>query len=126
MLKKIAVVFGAILVVVGILGFVPAVTPGGKLLGVFDVNTPHNIVHLATGAVGIAMGMASEQASALFFKIFGVVYALVAAAGFFYGDRPLLGIVSNNMADTWLHVAIAVLALYLGFGMKSSPPASAG
>lgn len=119
MLKRIAVVFGVVMLVVGALGFVPAVTPAGKLLGIFEVNTAHNLVHVLTGVVGIAVGMASEQASRLFFQIFGVVYALVAVAGFYYGDQPLLGIVSNNMPDAVLHVVIAVVALYLGFGMKS-------
>ena len=31
----------------------------------------------------------------------------------------LLGMVSNNAADTWLHVVIALVALYLGFVMKT-------
>jgi hypothetical protein len=47
-----------------------------------------------------------------------VIYGLVAVLGFYYGDQPLLGIVSNNTADSVLHVVIAVVALYLGFGMK--------
>jgi hypothetical protein len=123
MLKRIAVIFGVVFVLVGVLGFIPAVTPGGKLLGLFDVNTVHNLVHLATGVVGIAVGMASEQASKLFFQVFGVIYALVAIAGFFYGDKPLLGLVANNTADAGLHVIIAAVALYLGFGMKSSATA---
>ena len=55
---------------------------------------------------------------AAFFKIFGVVYGLVAVLGFFAGDQPLLGIIAHNMADMWLHVAIAAVSLYLGFGMK--------
>jgi len=53
-----------------------------------------------------------------------VIYGLVAVLGFFYGDAPLLGIVANNAADSVLHVVIAVVALYLGFGMKSEVPAA--
>jgi len=56
----------------------------------------------------------------MFFQVFGIVYAAVAALGFFYGDALLLGVVSNNVADTWLHVVIAVIALYLGFMMQPS------
>ncbi len=118
-LKNIALIFGVVFVVVGVLGWIPAINPGGKLLGLFDVNTAHNLVHVLTGIVAIIAGMASEGASRLFFRIFGVIYALVAVLGFFYGDQPLLGIVSNNAADSALHVVIAVVALYLGFGMKS-------
>ena len=98
-LKNISLIFGIVFVIVGVLGWIPAITPGGKLLGLFDVNAAHNLVHVVTGIVAIVAGMASENASRLFFRIFGIIYALVAACGFFYGDQPLLGIVSNNAAD---------------------------
>jgi hypothetical protein len=121
-LKQIAVIFGIVFVVVGALGWVPAVNPGGKLLGIFDVNPAHNFVHLATGVVAIIAGVISEKGSRIFFQVFGVIYGLVAALGFFSGDQPLLGIVANNAADSVLHVVIAVVALYLGFGMKPAAP----
>ena len=123
-LKKIAVIFGVVFVAVGVLGWVPAVNPGGKLLGLFDVNTAHNLVHLVTGIIAILVGMSSDKASKMFFQVFGVIYALVAVLGFYSGDQPLLGIVSNNGADSVLHVVIAVVALYLGFGMKAETPAA--
>ena len=123
-LKKIAVIFGVVFVAVGVLGWVPAVNPGGKLLGLFDVNAAHNLVHLVTGIIAILAGMSSDKASKLFFQVFGVIYALVAVLGFYSGDQPLLGIVSNNSADCVLHVVIAVVALYLGFGMKAEAPAA--
>ena len=118
-LKKIAVAFGIIFVLVGILGFVPAATPDGKLLGLFAVNAMHNIVHVASGIVALIAGFASERGAKLYFQIFGIVYALVAVLGFVQGDGLLLGLVSNNAADTWLHVVIALVALYLGFVMKT-------
>ena len=117
-LKQIAIIFGVIFVVVGVLGWVPPVNPGGKLLGLFDVNAAHNFVHLATGIVAIIAGAAGEKASRIFFQVFGVIYGLVAVLGFYSGDQPLLGIVSNNAANSVLHVVIAIVALYLGFGMK--------
>ena len=121
MLKKIAVAFGVVFLAVGLLGFVPALTPDGHLLGLFHVNALHNVVHLASGAVALWAGMTSEQNSKLYFQIFGVVYALVAVLGFVYGDEPILGVIPSNMANTWLHVVIAAAALYLGFGMKAAP-----
>jgi uncharacterized protein DUF4383 len=117
-LKRIAVIFGILFVAGGLLGFVPAVNPGGKLLGMFDVNGAHNLVHIATGVVALIVGFASDKASRIFFQVFGIVYAAVAALGFFYGDQPLLGMISNNVADTWLHVVVAAISLYLGFLMR--------
>ena len=75
-------------------------------------------MHIGTGIVAVIVAFASEKAARMFFQIFGVIYALVAVLGFAMGNQPLLGIVANNAADTWLHVLIAIVALYLGFGMK--------
>ncbi|MBA2368414.1 MAG: hypothetical protein H0V82_05250 [Candidatus Protochlamydia sp.] len=38
MLKTFAKIFGVIMTVVGLLGFVPQATPDGMLLGIFHVN----------------------------------------------------------------------------------------
>jgi hypothetical protein len=122
-LKKIAVVFGVVFIAVGLLGWVPALNPDGKLLGIFEVNPAHNLVHLATGIVALIAGIASDKASKLFFQVFGVIYGLVAILGF-VSSGPLLGIVANNGADSVLHVIIAVVALYLGFGMKGEAAAA--
>lgn len=118
MLKKIGLAFGAVFVLVGLAGFVPALTPDGKLLGLFAVNGAHNLVHIATGAIALGIALASPAALSLFFKVFGVVYGLVAILGYFSGDQPILGMIAHNMADMWLHVAIAAVSLWLGFGMK--------
>ena len=116
MVKSMAVLFGIVFLVVGILGFVPAVTKDQMLLGIFHVNTAHNCVHLLSGVVALFCGMAGVGASRMYFRIFGLVYAAVAIMGFLNpGDTMLLGLISNNTADTWLHVAIAAVSLLLGF-----------
>lgn len=126
MLKKIGLAFGVIFILVGIAGYVPALAPDGKLLGVFAVNGPHNLVHLATGVVALAVALWSPANLSLFFKVFGVVYGLVAVLGFFAGEQPLLGVIAHNMADTWLHVAIAAVSLWLGFGVRETTAPVAG
>ena len=126
MVKTAAILFGIVFLVVGVLGFVGAVTPpmadgnGGMLFGIFHVNLGHNIVHIASGVVFLLCGMAGAGPSRTFFKIFGIVYALVAILGFVQGDTNLLGMIANNRADVWLHVALAVVMLFLGFGVKDT------
>lgn len=119
MLQTAAKVFGVVFITLGVLGFVPALTPDGNVLGLFEVGAVHNIIHLASGIAALATGFSSEAASRLYFQIFGVVYGLVALLGFVYGDRDLLGIVEHNVADIFLHVVIAASALYLGFGTRA-------
>jgi hypothetical protein len=115
MAKTIAIVFGVVFLLIGVLGFVPAAAPNEMLLGIFHVNAAHNVVHLLSGAVALWAGMTSLSASKLYFKIFGIVYALVAVLGFMQGEGMLLGLISNNMADVWLHVGIAAVSLIVGF-----------
>ena len=117
MIKAAALLFGIVFLLIGILGFVPAITPdNGMLLGIFHVNTAHNIVDLASGVVFLLCGMAGAGPARTFFQIFGIIYAVVAVLGFYYGDKAPLGIISNNTADTWLHVVLTVVMLFLGFG----------
>lgn len=132
MVKKAALAFGIVLVLIGILGFVPAVettnSDGMKLLiGLFMVGTVHNLIHLLSGIAAL-FGSSSEATSRLYFKVFGVVYALVTIIGFIQG-HTVLGIIDVNLADNLLHLVIAVAALALGFGMaggtRPAKPAAA-
>ena len=115
LVQKAATVFGAVFVVVGILGFVPAFTPDGHLLGIFEVNGVHNIIHLVSGVAALALSRTHKNAR-LYFQVFGIVYGLVTLLGVFYGDNDLLGIVAHNVADIFLHLIITTAALYFGFG----------
>jgi hypothetical protein len=121
MYRKLAITFGLVFLLVGTLGFVPGVTQGEHLLGIFHVNAAHNVVHLLTGFVALAVGFASAQASQLFFRIFGAIYGLVALLGFAGGDRAILGIIANNRADSWLHLAIAAVSFLIGFVLHETP-----
>ena len=123
MVKTAAVLFGVVFLLVGILGFVPAVTKDQMLLGIFHVNAAHNCVHLLSGVVALFAGMTSAGAARWYFRIFGLVYGLVAVMGFFVGDGMLLGLISNNAAVTWLHVGIAAVSLILGFMPASAETA---
>lgn len=124
MLRKITLVWGAVLVLVGLAGFVPGLTTTGSngahyLLGLFMVDGVHNFVHLLTGAVALAVASRPDY-SRLYFQVFGVVYALVTVLGFFVGSgREVLGLIPVNTADNFLHLAITAVSLYLGFGTKA-------
>ena len=118
MLKTAAIIFGIFFIVAGIGGFVPALAPGGHLFGVFMVDPVHNWVHILSGLAALVSAFAG--AARKYFQIFGIIYGLVAVIGFFYGNSPLLGIMGHNVADIWLHIAIAAVALFLGFGAKET------
>lgn len=119
MLQKFAMIFGVVLLLIGVLGFVPGITSNGFLLGIFHVNALHNIIHLVSGAAALWASFSSAKAAKMYFQVFGVIYALVTILGFFTGEGQILGFIANNMADVILHLVIAVVALYAGFAMKA-------
>ena len=111
---------GTVLVLVGIVGFLvePSFAVGdsaerGTLI-LFDINGWHNVVHLLSGIVGLAM--VGTAAKARLFAIgYGVVYVLVTILGFAVGDGGLLlSIIPINTADNLLHLAIAASGIAVG------------
>jgi hypothetical protein len=118
MQKVAAIIFGAAFLLAGLLGFVPAIAPNGMLLGILHVNAAHNIVHLITGVVALLAAFKGTRMSQLFFQVFGIIYGLVAILGFLAGDRMVLGMIANNLADAWFHAIVALVSLYLGFFRK--------
>jgi hypothetical protein len=120
-----ALVFGATLVVAGIIGFFYSASFGSPgevdgVLGVLDVNGWHNVVHIATGALGLlALGYSAARTYALGL---GAVYVLVTIWGFAVGDGgEILGFIPVNTEDNVLHLLIGLA----GLGAYAATPAAA-
>ena len=112
---------GATLVLVGLIGFLADASfdtgtsglDGDKLLGIFEVNGWHNIVHILTGLLLLAVAGKRKTAKAgvLFF---GIAYGLVTLIGLIDG-RDVLGLFPVNPADNILHIALTASALLAAF-----------
>ena len=117
--------FGAILLLVGILGFIPGITQMNSngvnyLLGLFAVNGIHNLVHILTGIVALAAGLSGRTDYArAFFLAFGIVYGLVTIIGFVQGTT-FLGIFPVNGWDNALHLVITVFSFLVYFASAAS------
>jgi len=124
MAKTVLYVVGAVLVVVGILGFF-----NDPVLGIFEVDGMHNLVHIVTGLVLLWGGYAGGSQARSVAIVLGLIYALVAVLGLVLPGDTVLGIIESNLADDLLHVVLAVVLLYVGFtaakdtGSSSAPPA---
>ncbi len=118
-----ALVFGAVYVLVGILGFFVADSfTGGQAsdkLIVFPVNHMHNIVHLLIGAA-LLFGSTRLDRARTVNLVVGVAYALVAVLGFLGVITPDL-INDRGVADDFLHLATAILAIYFGTAGAAAP-----
>lgn len=120
-----AMAVAATFLLVGILGFIPGVTQNfdaitgvgpdseAKLLGIFEVNILHNIVHALFGIVGLLA--ARTAAGARNFLVWGgVIYLVLWIYGMAIDLDSTANFVSINTADNWLHFGLGVAMIGLG------------
>ena len=108
--KPVTWLFGLVFVVIGFLGFFM-----NPILGLFEVNSLHNLVHIASGVIALIAASMSVSASRSYLMIFGIAYAIVTIAGFL-NFAPVTDVLAINSADNWLHLLITVVFLVVGFG----------
>ena len=121
MAKLYAGVVGAVLLAVGIIGFTT-----NSMMGL-EFHMAHNIIHLATGVLGLwaALGSGGSQAGT-FAKVFGIVYTLVAVAGFAgITDLGPIKLGLNTMYNI-IHLAVGLLGVAVGFMGGASHARAAG
>ncbi len=110
--KTYAVVIGLVLTIVGIVGFVKG--PAG-MMGL-QFSTIHNVIHLGSGLIGLAMGLGGgEKGGRTYAKIFGVIYTIVAILGFAGVPASLMSMLNINTEYNVIHLAVGLLGLLAGF-----------
>ncbi|MEV0002806.1 DUF4383 domain-containing protein [Micromonospora sp. NPDC050980] len=117
--------FAVLLLLLGLLGFVPGITSsyaelrfagpgsGARLLGVFQVSALHNVVHVVLGTVGLALARTVAGARAFLLGA-GAVYLVLWLHGLAVDRRSEANVLAVNRADTWLHLLLGVVMLALG------------
>ena len=129
--RRFAMIFGLIYLLVGIAGFVPQLlqppagdapqvavnTLHGYLLGLFPVNVLHTLVHLLIGIWGLVAAK-SLGASVAYAKSLAVIYGVLAIMGLIPGANTVFGLIPLHGHDVWLHAGTALIAAYFGFATK--------
>jgi hypothetical protein len=121
--RLLATVFGAVYLVVGLVGFIATSaagagfisTRGGFIFGLFEVNVLHNVAHLIIGAALLLAGLSGVGASKGANTTIGVVYLLLGIVGLFIVNSSL-NILAINGADNALHFGSAIILLVVGLG----------
>ena len=129
--QKFALAIGISYLIMGIMGFIPAlvsqpeslptyvsklgvVSGYGYLMGIFPINTPHNIIHIATGLIGIATCISWDSAR-LFSGQLGIYYTTLAVLGMFPVANTFFGLFPIYGADVALHGITGIMGIYFGF-----------
>ncbi|HYW16705.1 MAG TPA: DUF4383 domain-containing protein [Allosphingosinicella sp.] len=125
--RTFALIFGIVFLVIGAGGFIPGILqsatpdPGlsmrhgfGHELGLFPVNTLHNIVHLLFGIWGV-MAYKSYGGSRSYFRVVAIVYAVLMVMGLLEPTKNAFGLVPLYGNDVWLHALLALVAAYFGW-----------
>lgn len=114
-----ATALGALLVVLGIVGFFYGASFGSPgsveaALGVLRVNAWLNLLHVATGALGLLLaGVASRRYS----LVVGALYTALGIWGFAIGaGDAILGFLPASSGDDILHLVIGILGLAAAAG----------
>jgi len=128
--RTFALLAGVAFMLIGILGFVPAAMtppvadPGvivqhnhGLLLGLFPVNTLHNVAHLAFGAWAL-LAYGGFASAIMFARGTAIIYALLAVMGMVPGLNTAFGLMPLYGHDVWLHALIAATAAWVGWGTR--------
>lgn len=125
--RTFALIFGIVFLAIGVLGFVPGVVQPpeagvdlafehghGRLLGLFPVNTLHNIVHIIFGIWGLAASRSLGGAKG-YAKAVAIIYAVLMIMGFIPALNTTFGLIPLYGNDIWLHAVLALVAAYFGF-----------
>ena len=124
-----ALVIGATLTVGGIVGFFYNASFGSgngtsrdAVLGILDVNGWHNVVHIASGAVGLLVAR-SYGGSRAYALVLGAVYLVVALLGFLAGDGgEIFSVIPVNTEDNFLHLFIGIAGVGAGLATPATLP----
>lgn len=128
-LQTIAMLFGVVFLIVGILGFIPGITtdaPGdfagedseAELLGIFQTSILHNIVHLLFGIAGLALARTADGART-FLIGGGVIYLVLWIVGLIGG----LDWLPAGTEDHWLHFGLGVAMIGASYLLGRAPMA---
>ena len=123
--RTFALIFGIVFLVVGIGGFflIEQATPDpdltvvhgyGHELGLFPVNTVHNIIHIVFGLWGLAASR-SLGASVGYARGVAIIYAVLTVMGLIDATNTTFGLAPLYGNDVWLHAVLALVAAYFGW-----------
>jgi len=136
--RYLALGIGIVYLILGILGFIPALrstmaltAPSlvvgmgyGYLFGLFAVNLIHNLAYIGLGSWGI-VAYRNEYATIRYARIIAITCGILTVLGIIPFTYTLWGLMPLFGHNIWLHGVTALIAAYFGFWYKAPQIAKA-
>lgn len=106
MARAVAAIFGAIYLALGLIGLVQS-----PVLGLFEVNGLHNLVHVVIGAA-LLYGATSAVLAIVMSRRVGILLFLIGLLGFVSADA--FGFMPIGGNDIWLHLSTGAVLVANG------------
>jgi hypothetical protein len=117
--KSAALLLGVVFIIVGILGFIDNPIVGTSPDAIFHADSIHNWVHIVSGVLFVLFASSMPASVSGFMILFGIVYLGLGIYGMMTigseGTTKLLGFLTVNGADNYLHIALGAVILLMGF-----------
>lgn len=125
-----AMLIGAVLLLLGLAGFIPGITAGydglswwghastAQLFDTFTVSVLHNAVHLAAGVAGFLLAR-SYAAARAYLLGGGLLFGGLWGYGLAIDKAGPANILPVDAADNWLHFALGVVMVMLGLTLAA-------
>jgi len=107
MARAVAAIFGAIYLALGLIGFIV----DSPLLGLFEVNGLHNLVHVVIGAA-LLYGATSTELAIVMSRRVGMLLFIIGLLGFVSADA--FGFMPIGGNDIWLHLSTGAVLVANG------------
>ena len=125
-LQTVTMLYGAVFLIIGILGFIPGITShygdldfagddsGAELLGLFQTSILLNLVHVLFGIGGLALAR-TWTGSRAYLLGGGVIYLGLWLYGLLVDKDSEANFIPFNTADDWLHFTLGVTMILFGY-----------
>jgi hypothetical protein len=110
--RAVALVLGAVYLLMGVIGVITLPGGEGDLLGIFGVNTLLNIVLIVIGAA-LLYGATATTTAVVVSRVMGPVLAVLGLLGILLPDG--FGLVPLGGPNILLHLFTGAVLLYIGF-----------
>jgi uncharacterized membrane protein len=115
MVKTLSIIIGAILALLGLLGFASNPLIGAN--AIFVADAAHNVIHIILGTILLLVAFCFSKHSVLWLKVIGAVTFLLGLIGVFTVPSTggtILGVVTTSGASNWFNLIAGIVIFVAG------------